>query len=123
MCLRVEGAVIVLRLTREVVENLKEAVFGIILARVQVEVRRRIDSPFPLQLLHGKPLEQLALAAEVGWHGRHRRRLAQPTRTAQKVMASLVGLPVDECGLDDIDITFVVDLCGGRQEKRKTQKL
>ena len=52
---------------------------------IKVKMKHRILLPFLLQLVDGKPLEQLLLTLEIAFQGRYEQRLSKSSWTTQKV--------------------------------------
>ena len=62
--------------------------------------------PFRFELLDGEALEEVALAKEVGFHGREHEALAETSGTAQEIRVRGADEAVHDFCLVDIHVVF-----------------
>ena len=89
--------------------DLQSSIFYL-LHRRHAKMNHRMLLPLLLQPLHGQPLEQFLLSTEIGGKRRYKQRLAEPARTAQKVVFARLHKAVKHLGLVDVDHLVVAHI-------------
>ena len=82
--------------------------FNIILSAKR-EVKHRILLPFLLQIIDGKPLEQLLLSLEIALQSRYEQRLSKSSWTTQKVYIAILHQIINEASFIKIYISTLYD--------------
>ena len=72
-------------------------------------MEHRILLPFLLQLVDGKPLEQLLFSLEIALQGRYEQRLSKSSWTTQKVYIAILHQIINEASFIKIYISTLYD--------------
>ena len=85
--------------------------FGsVIFLRIQIKMQDRIPFPFLLQAFHCQTLEQFLLPLEICFQRAHKKAFAEPSRTAQEIVASGFDQLVDQSCLVYVTVSVPADL-------------